>query len=72
MSHVSVSWDLDTRRDDKNQKETTKKKKFPNTNDVKGKQNIVSGKRWKQIENCVLQVWTYMNHFWPDEIITIR
>lgn len=56
MSHVSVSWDLDTRRDDKNQKETTKKKKIPNINDVKGKQNIVSGKRWKQIENCVLQV----------------
>lgn len=55
MSHVSVSWNGDTRRDDKNQKETTKKKN-PNTDDEKGKQNMVSGKRWKQIENCVLQV----------------
>ena len=38
MSHVSVSWDLDTRRDDKKQKETTPPpKKNPNTNDEKGK-----------------------------------
>ena len=40
----------------KTKKKQPKKKKIPNINDVKGKQNIVSGKRWKQIENCVLQV----------------
>lgn len=36
------------KRDDKKRKETNKQKKNPNTNDEKGKQNIVS--EWEEVE----------------------
>lgn len=54
--HMYLSPGIETQEEMIKTKKKQPKKKNPNTDDEKEKQNMVSRKRWKQIENCVLQV----------------